>query len=204
MIRMSEIVASRFFNIILQNKWIFRLSPLYSKQKRVLKVLHDFTDDVIVSRRDELVQKMAENKIEDEEEEENVGVKRKLALLDVLLQSTIDGKPLTNLDIREEVDTFMFAGHDTTTSGISFCLYNLAKHPEIQQKVFDEIRNVIGDDVNQPVTQKILNDLHYLEMVIKESLRLFPSVPIFAREVQENIKISKKILSSKYFSIQFY
>ena len=188
MIRMSEIVASRFFNIILQNKWIFRLSPLYSKQKRVLKVLHDFTDDVIVSRRDELVQKMAENKIEDEEEEENVGVKRKLALLDVLLQSTIDGKPLTNLEIREEVDTFMFAGHDTTTSGISFCLYNLAKHPEIQQKVFDEIRNVIGDDVNQPVTQKILNDLHYLEMVIKESLRLFPSVPIFAREVQENIK----------------
>ena len=157
-----------------------------------MKILYSFTDSVIIKRRKDL-ENNHKNKEDDVDDIkfDDVGAKRKLALLDVLLQSTIDGKPLTNLDIREEVDTFMFAGHDTTTSAISFCLYNLAKHPAIQQKVFDEIRNVIGDDVNQPVTQKILNDLHYLELVIKESLRLFPAVPIFGRVAQEDIKISK-------------
>lgn len=43
-----------------------------------------------------------------EQVEENFGAKKKMALLDLLLQSTIDGKYLTNEDIREEIDTFMF------------------------------------------------------------------------------------------------
>lgn len=79
------------------------------REKEVLKILHDFTDNVIVTRREELATKLEKNeKLIDEENE--IGSKRKLALLDVLLQSTIDGKPLTNMDIREEVDTFVFEG----------------------------------------------------------------------------------------------
>jgi cytochrome P450 family 4 len=70
-------------------------------------------------------------------------------------------------------------------------MYNLAKHPEIQQKVFDEIRNVIGDDKEKSVTQKDLNDLNYLELVIKESLRLFPPVPFYGRKMTETIDISE-------------
>ena len=187
---MSVIVASRFFDPLKRIELLFRISSMGRKQKNVLKVLHDFTDSVIIARRKELENNL-KNQNQTNDNENDIGSKRKLALLDVLLQSTIDGKPLTNLDIREEVDTFMFEGHDTTTSGISFCLYNLAKYPEVQQKAFDEIRNVIGDDVNQPVTQKILNDLHYLELVIKESLRLYPSVPYFGRKIRENVEISK-------------
>lgn len=118
------------------------------------------------------------------------GVKRNLALLDVLLQSSVDDQPLSDMDIREEVDTFMFAGHDTTTSGIAFCLYNLAKHQEVQQKAFDEIKNAIGDDADKSMTMKELCDLHYLDLVIKETMRLFPPVPVYGREVQEDVKIS--------------
>jgi cytochrome P450 family 4 len=87
----------------------------------------------------------------------------------------------------------IFQGHDTTTSGIAFCLYNLAKFPETQKKAFDEIRNVIGDDVNRPVSQNDLNNLNYLDLCIKESLRIYPSVPIYGRKIHENVEISEKL-----------
>lgn len=64
-------------------------------------------------------------------------------------------------------------------------LYNLALHPEIQQKVFDEVRALVGDDLSKTVTMQELNNMNYLELVIKETLRLFPSVPFFGRRVSE-------------------
>lgn len=184
------IISSRNFDFLKRNEFLFGLMPMAKRQKVVLKILHDFTDSVIVARRDELANKPINN--EKVNDEDDVGGKRKLALLDVLLQSTINGQPLSNMDIREEVDTFMFEGHDTTTSGIAFCLYNLAKYPEAQEKAFNEIRNVIGDDVNKPVTQKDLNDLNYMDLVIKETLRLYPSVPIFGRKIKEDVEISEE------------
>lgn len=178
------------FSPFLRIEFLFKLSSAGRRQKEVLKILHDFTDSVIVARRAELTNKTKsfENETNDDD---NVGAKKKLALLDVLLQSTIDGQPLSNLDIREEVDTFMFEGHDTTTSGIAFTLYCLAKNPEAQQKAFKEIKSVFGDDVNKPATMKELNDLNYLDLVIKESLRIYPSVPFFGRRIKENIELSE-------------
>lgn len=161
------------------------------REKKTLKTLHDFTDNVIKTRRRELdMLKSKEDKSKKSDDDNNdIGSKRKLALLDILLNSTIDGNPLTDLDIREEVDTFVFEGHDTTTSGISFCLYNLAKYPNVQQKCIEEIRNVIGDDLERSVTLQDLNELKYLELVIKESLRLFPSVPFYGRKLNEDIEV---------------
>lgn len=76
---------------------------------------------------------------------------------------------------------FQFEGHDTTTSAISFCVYNIAKYPKVQQKIYDEIIEEI--DTDQKLTIRELSKLNYLELVIKESLRLYPSVPFFARKL---------------------
>lgn len=172
------------------------MTPSYRRQKKCLEILHDFTDKVIIARRAELFESIEMNAAESEKSEE----KKNLALLDVLLQSTVDNQPMSDTDIREEVDTFMFAGHDTTTSGITFCLYNLAKHPEVQRKVCDELRNIIGDNARKPVTLKELNDLHYLDLVIKETLRIYPPVPLYGREVQEDVEISKKFELKNVFA----
>lgn len=177
--------------MILRNNLTFPFSKAARQERKALKVLHEFTDSVIVARRKEILQQnknMSSNT-------DDVGIKKKQALLDVLLQSTIDGKPLTNQDIREEVDTFMFEGHDTTTSGITFALYCLATHPEVQQKVVREIHDVIGEDKKTPVTLQMLNDLNYLDLVLKEVLRLYPSVPLFGRLIEEDTVISKSLNS---------
>lgn len=54
-----------------------------------------------------------------------------------------DQQGLSDEDIRAEVDTFMFAGHDTTASGLSFIFYSLACHPEHQKICRDEIMQVL-------------------------------------------------------------
>lgn len=63
----------------------------------------------------------------------------------------------------------------------------------MQRKCFQEIRDVIGDDVTKPVTLNDLNNLNYLDLVIKETLRLFPSVPLIGRELHEEVDIGKNM-----------
>lgn len=168
----------------------YRFSSQYNVYKKCLKTLHDFTDNVIMTRRNEL-EKLQGNVRKNDDD--GLGLKSKKAFLDILLQATTtDGKPLSNEDIREETDTFMFEGHDTTTSGISFCLYNIAKHPDVQKKIHSEILEKI--DVDQKLTMRELGKLSYLELVIKESLRLFPSVPYFSRRlVNEDLQVGEHV-----------
>ncbi|XP_049530224.1 cytochrome P450 4d1-like [Anopheles darlingi] len=188
----TNLIQLRFYDFLIRYNFFFRLSSNSRKQKKVLETLHNYTDSVIRDRRKQL----AITGGSDEPNDYDLGIKRKMAFLDMLLQSTVDGRPLTDLEIREEVDTFMFEGHDTTTSAISFLLQSLAKNPDIQQKVFDEVRNIVGDDRTQPVTMAMLNEMSYLDLVIKETLRLYPSVPMIGRKMYQTTEINGKIIPS--------
>jgi len=117
-----------------------------------------------------------------------------MALLDILLQSTINEKPLTDADIREEVDTFMFEGDDTTSSGVSHALYAIARHPKVQERIYEELQQVLGEDPHAPVTQSQLQDLKYLDCVIKETLRMYPPVPAIGRHTHKELKIGNKTI----------
>lgn len=104
--RISHIIHLRMFSIVLREDFLFRFSSLYNEQTSALKTLHDFTDKVINERRNTILTK--DTNESNDSVDESIGMKRKMAFLDILLQSTVNGKPLSNLDIREEVDTFMF------------------------------------------------------------------------------------------------
>lgn len=99
------------FDFILRFPFFFQFSSLAKRQDIALKILHDFTDKVIFRRRQELLnQGINNNKLNDEADDDfsDLGIKKKKAFLDILLQSTMNDQPLTDLEIREEVDTFSF------------------------------------------------------------------------------------------------
>lgn len=102
--RISHVINLRIFGFLLRNDFYFRFTNLYTKQTNALKILHGFTDKVINERRKKLLEENVSEDISEEKTYENRGN----TFLDILLHATIDGKPLSDLDIREEVDTFAF------------------------------------------------------------------------------------------------
>lgn len=189
---MMSIMHRRASDVFMRNDFIFNLSGLGRRQVKMLNILHNFSNKVIETRRQILTDNTNCSKGLGKDEN-NIGERRKLALLDVLLQSTIDGKPLTNEDIKDEVNTFKFGSHGTSTSAIAFLLYNIAKHSDVQQKLFDEVRDAFGNDLTKPMGIEDLNSLSYLDLVIKESMRLFSPIPLFARNIKANVNISKHV-----------
>ncbi|KAE9554216.1 hypothetical protein FO519_002580 [Halicephalobus sp. NKZ332] len=103
-----------------------------------------------------------------------------------------EGK-LTDEDIREEVDTFMFEGHDTTSSAMTWTIWSLAHFKEYQDKVIEEVDEIFGDS-DRPCTHEDLTKMKYLEKCIKESLRLFPPVPLHTRSVEEDFDLNGELV----------
>lgn len=132
------------------------------------------------------------NIISDKANEDDDVYKKKLAFLDTLLTSTIDGKPLTNEQIGEEVSTFMFEGHDTTASGVSFAIYLLSKNAEEQQKLLEEQKSIMGSDLSRDATFQEMQDMKYLDLFVKEAQRIYPSVPMVGRLATENFDLSMR------------
>ncbi|XP_039745799.1 cytochrome P450 4d2-like isoform X2 [Pararge aegeria] len=182
----AKIVSLRMRNPFAGEETIFRLLRHKKAQDEALGVLHSQTQKVIKMRREELknVNKSGVN------EQSDNGIKNKHDFLDLLLLSTIDGKKIDDQHVREEVDTFMFEGHDTTTSGISFTLYCLAKHPEMQEKILEEQRRILGQNLDRDPSYVDLKEMKYLELVIKESLRMYPSVPLIERLMVKDTEIA--------------
>jgi cytochrome P450 len=77
---------------------------------------------------------------------------------------------LSDEDIREEVDTFMFEGHDTTAANMSFSLYLLATHPDIQRRCQAELDGIF-EESDRDATSADLGQMKYMEVCLKESLR---------------------------------
>ncbi|XP_060569480.1 cytochrome P450 4B1-like [Ruditapes philippinarum] len=106
--------------------------------------------------------------------------KRRLDFLDILLTAREEhGLGLSAQEIQDEVDTFTFEGHDTTSSAISWTIFALAKHPVLQEKVFSEVRNIIGG--KNSLSSEQLGKFTYLPTFIKEVLRYYSPVPMIAR-----------------------
>jgi cytochrome P450 len=85
------------------------------------------------------------------------------------------GDALTDRELRDQVITFIGAGHETTALALTWTLYLLARHPEAEARVRDELADVLGGRV--PKTQDVPG-LKFTRMAIQEALRLYP--PVFA------------------------
>src|SRR6195952_1216339 len=89
------------------------------------------------------------------------------------------GEQLDDVNIRYQINTFLIAGHETTSGLLSCTLYALLKHPEVLKKAYEEVDRVLGPDVNAKPTYQQVTQLTYITQILKEALRLWPPAPAY-------------------------
>jgi len=108
---------------------------------------------------------------------ENVGDECVLASMISALRA--DGETLDRQQLRDEVCTILMVGHETSSVSLCWLLYLLAKHPQVQDRVFQELVDQPWEEI--PSLENV-QSANYLSAVLKESLRVYPSVPFVLRQ----------------------
>ena len=107
-----------------------------------------------------------------------------------LLQTAVDpvtGDRLSVGEVRDEALNILMAGHETTAIALTWALYLLAKHPDVQEQVTAEVGQVLG---NRPITSADVPTLTGLGQVIQETLRLYPPAWLLGRTSLEPVTIA--------------
>src|SRR5215471_9509963 len=89
------------------------------------------------------------------------------------------GEQLDDVNIRYQINTFLIAGHETTSGLLSYTLYALLKHPEILKRAYEEVDRVLGGDIDAQPTYQQVTQLTYITQILKEALRLWPPAPAY-------------------------
>lgn len=184
----NEMIIRRLVRPWLHPNIIYGYSQDGEKFEKLLNILHSYTSDVIAQRKKSRKNIASSIKSLD-------GKKQRLAFLDLLLETREQDtdNTLTDIDIREEVDTFMFEGHDTTTAAITWTLFLLGLHPRIQEDVYTELDQIFQDS-QRIANVHDLNEMKCLDRVIHEALRLYPSVPVIGRKLSQDVQIDEYTL----------
>ena len=132
------------------------------------------------------VQRMKENRLHDKQ-------KHRVDFLQLMINSqnskeTDSHKAMSDLELVAQSIIFIFAGYETTSTSLSFLMYILATHPDIQQKLQEEIDATFPNKA--PPTYDAVTQMEYLDMVLNESLRLFPVAGRIERTCKKDVEVN--------------
>ncbi|XP_053378943.1 cytochrome P450 4F2-like isoform X2 [Mercenaria mercenaria] len=181
--RLTELWTKRTLNLFHILDWVyFNFTKDGREFSKLCDYVHKVAEDIIQKRKKVLeIEGLPSN---------DGNRKRYLDFLDILITAKDeDGVGLCDYDIRCEVDTFMFEAHDTTTSGISYTLLCLAQNQEIQEKVRQEVDDILTGRESDDITWKDLAKFEYLNMCIKEGLRYSSPVHVVQRHTTEELQV---------------
>lgn len=198
LVRLIKIISRRCHEPILYVEPIYRLTRAYYREKKYRKRCCNYLDTVLKERR-ELITPLNNNSAaepsslryqKDVEEigQSSNGVERKSFIDQLILH---DGQ-FSDEEIHDHIYTFVAAGYETTALQTAFTLLLLAMHNDVQDKVYKEILKVFPNE-NKSDSESF-KSLSYLEMVIKESMRLLPPVPIVGRETLEDLELDERVV----------
>ncbi|GAB2724374.1 bifunctional cytochrome P450/NADPH--P450 reductase [Kitasatospora kifunensis] len=116
-------------------------------------------------------------------------------LLDLMLEAKhpADGTGLDLANVRNQVITFLIAGHETTSGTLAFALYHLAKNPTALRLLRREVDELWGDTPDPEPTFEEIGRLPYTRQVLNETLRLWPTAPAFGREARQDTLLGGRI-----------
>lgn len=160
--------------------WLYHLTSAATSEVKQKTKLDSFTTSMIDRRR----------KIRQQ------GLPTRQCLLDHMLEISEKHPDFTEEDMINEANTFMLAGQDSVGASVAFTLFLLAKHQDVQQKCWEEVNEIFQGDTEKIPTMNDLRQMKYLEQCIKESLRLYPSVPLLARQISEDIQMGDHLVPS--------
>ena len=105
----------------------------------------------------------------------------------------VTGTQLDDVNIRYQINTFLIAGHETTSGLLSCTIYALLKHPEVLKKAYEEVDRVLGPDINVRPTYQQVHHLTYITQILKEALRMWPPAPAYGIS-----PLNDEIIGGKY------
>ncbi|XP_032677368.1 probable cytochrome P450 4aa1 [Odontomachus brunneus] len=182
-------VPYRFTRPWLLIDWIYRLTTAGKSEERQQKDLFDYCFKKMKEKR-EFLQKNGSSLTDDET---NAATTRKISLLEYMVEMNNKNPHFIEQDIIEECCTFMLAGMESVSTSTTLTLFLLAANPKWQERCIAELDEIFGNDRRSPTMQD-LKEMKCLEMCIKESLRMYPSVPLFARILGEDVRIGKQVI----------
>ncbi|XP_063675908.1 cytochrome P450 4B1-like [Bolinopsis microptera] len=174
-----SILTRRIYNPIWYLDWIFFRLPAGRKFLELVKEAREFSQQII-------------EKSNAESPQDNI-ISHVLSAPD----------SITTLDLANEVTTILFAGHDTTAHAMAFSLVLLAQHKDCWKRCRDEVLNSSVD--LDDCTENLQDIFPYVNQCIKETLRLYPSVPIIAKRTDRPLSICGiDFPAQTWFAINFY
>ncbi|KAJ8715556.1 hypothetical protein PYW07_010038 [Mythimna separata] len=179
--------TERLRKVWLHLSFIFNWSALKRKQDQFTNKLKKITNQIINKRKSEL--KAKKNIISDDSSDKFKSV------LDQLMVLAEEHGDFTHEIIREHLDTFTATAYDTTALAITITLIVLGSNQEIQDRVFKELQEVFEDE-NPDITKEDLPNLVYMEAVLREAMRLYPSSPLIARKVDRDVPLKNYTLKA--------
>ncbi|XP_026988602.1 cytochrome P450 4F3 [Tachysurus fulvidraco] len=185
---LSDLVVKRQRYLPHHWYWLYKRSAEGQRFLRACKIVHSFTAGVIEERRSQFLH---QGQTENPTQTNTTGNKRRAAdFIELLLLSKDEnGEGLTNEEIKAHANTFMFAGHDTTASAISWILYNLAMNQDFQDRCRSEINDLLEGRDTDEIVWEDLSKLTFTTMCIKESLRLHSPVLALTRYYSQGINL---------------
>lgn len=170
-----EIFTKRLISPWLWFESTFNLTPDGKKYREYINNMWSFTEKAIQRR------------LSEKEREEKLGLEsaKRNIILDMILDSFLRS------EVRNEIDTLVVAGHDTTGMAVFFTLFLLAHHPDIQERLYRElIENQKSlDDEDDEDYDTIKNNFPYLDAVVKESMRVYSPAFFVARKLTKDVTV---------------
>ncbi|CAL8089570.1 unnamed protein product [Orchesella dallaii] len=194
----KTVMSNRWFSPWLRWKWVWAIHPLKQYENDVKAAVNELFDFVVTERRRlrQLDHDINTNEIDPEssalKSHKHIG---RGALIDTLLDAAENEENgITDEYIKSELMTFLVAGHDTSSETILWTLFMLGSYPEHQEKVNNELKEIFGSNRNPDLTLDDLSRLTYLDQCVKETLRIYPSVPLLMRKVNTDVEMEPDLI----------
>jgi cytochrome P450 len=160
------------------------LNPTSAEFQEAAEEIRQMGEEIIARRREALAAGDGEG--EDGEEAKD--------MLALLLRAEERGVEMPPNQIRDEVLTFLIAGHETTALSLTYTWALLSWHPEVRERVREEAREVLGDSVPR---YEHVRDLDYTQRAFREAIRLYPAAWAVFRETKAEVRLGDYVVPPK-------